>query len=687
MKYISKTTVQKIIVQYTFRFHVLLGIFTIVYFGLIGCSETSNNSTHSPSNLQNDMKQTDLSIMTPSQMTSIDFHTSHLMDMTTDATLHSMQDATPADQSVQDAIVPIFEDAHLAIRDQGVDQGVANLDQTIAPIDQSMTQTDQRLSQIDQGIATRTPHSLVIALDGVRPDALAYAHTPNIDALIAGIWHNGYQGAYAPYAQNLYDASTVSGPNHVAIMTGATASQHEVTGNHNVAAGRYTNFPHYLARLEQMNPALHTAYLFTWGTDGEIPSGADYVKDGNDEENVARVIAMLDGTHTDLNGTDGTQWQRDDQPHALFLFLDDPDHVGHSMGFESSVLDYRNELMNVDEQIGRIMTALVNRPTWEQEDWQIIITSDHGGYHTSHGGMTAPEHTIPFIVSSRTVEQGYLPVDTRNIDVVPSILQHFAMPIPNEFIGVARGHDIQRVSPLAFNRDLVGYYQFEGNLNDSTAGGHHASIGSNSDVDPVLQTEGGKFGGYLSITDAGGGDRNASYITLGNPADYNFGDDDSFTTTLWFRSHGDQGGDPVIIGNKNWSSGANPGWLLLANEGGNNSFGANYAGGGQRLDLEDIDYTDQDWWFLAATFDPNGLAVVFCGDSIGRLRWMALDATQVGSLNSALPLNIGQDGSGSYPHNLDGDIDDLAIWRRTLTFDEIRTLYQQGQGQDLASHL
>jgi hypothetical protein len=61
-KYISKTTVQKITVHYTLIYNVLLGIFTIVCIGLIGCSETSNYSNHSPSNFQSDMKQNDLSV-------------------------------------------------------------------------------------------------------------------------------------------------------------------------------------------------------------------------------------------------------------------------------------------------------------------------------------------------------------------------------------------------------------------------------------------------------------------------------------------------------------------------------------------------------------------------------------------------------------------------------------------------
>ena len=50
-------------------------------------------------------------------------------------------------------------------------------------------------------------------------------------------------------------------------------------------------------------------------------------------------------------------------------------------------------------------------------------------------------------------------------------------------------------------------------------------------------------------------------------------------------------------------------------------------------------------------------------------------ADDLGDLDSPLPWNIGQDGTGAYPFNYDGDIDEMAIWRRPLTLDELRQVY------------
>lgn len=514
--------------------------------------------------------------------------------------------------------------------------------------------------------------SLVIIWDGVRPDALAKATTPYMDSLINGTWHSDYQGAYSPLAQNLYDATTVSGPNHSTIMTGATGVQHGVTGNGDVGGGDFVTYPHYLQLLENSNSDLNTACLFTWGTDALIPSGADFIYDGGDADNIDRAVALLDGTFESEGWTAGTNLD------ALFLFLDDSDHAGHAHGFEMGIQEYNDQMEELDTQIGSILTALKSRPTFDEESWQIVFTSDHGGYHTNHYGNSASEHTIPFLVASRDAQQGRLPLGTSIVDVVPTVLTHHGIAVSSALTGTARGSQV--LSAPSNPAGLLRYYTFDGTFDDVSTANIAAQIGTNSDHDPVLHSSGGKFGGYLSIDDFGGGSDNASYLTLGSGEDIQFDESDSFTVTLWFKSNGIQSGDPLILGNKNWNSGANQGWLLSANEGGGNSFGTNYASTSTtRVDIEDLDYSADEWWFLATVVHPGELAVLYAGDVNG-LRWIAHRYPEPTDLRSNLPLNLGQDGTGSYSHNLAGDVDDLAIWNRALEFEEVQALYASGAG-------
>ena len=193
------------------------------------------------------------------------------------------------------------------------------------------------------------------------------------------------------------------------------------------------------------------------------------------------------------------------------------------------------------------------------------------------------------------------------------------------------------------------------------------------------------FGGYVEISDLGGGSSHSSYLTVGAGDDINFEAGSPLTLTLWFKSGGEQSGDPLIIGNKNWASGGNPGWLLSANEGGDNSFGANFASSSDdRVDIEDIDYSDTGWWFLATVVHPGELAILYAGNS-DEMNWIAYRFPDNMSLEGVVPLNIGQDGTGKYEYNLNGAIDDLAIWNRSLSHEEILMLYSGGAGTEIES--
>jgi len=53
-----------------------------------------------------------------------------------------------------------------------------------------------------------------------------------------------------------------------------------------------------------------------------------------------------------------------------------------------------------------------------------------------------------------------------------------------------------------------------------------------------------------------------------------------------------------------------------------------------------------------------------------------------------LPFCIGQDGTGCYKHQFNGDIDDFALWTRALSHDDVRRIFESGrQGIPLAELL
>ena len=137
----------------------------------------------------------------------------------------------------------------------------------------------------DADVPMRRRKSLVIAIDGMRSDALEFAETPHWDSLVQGTWSPGYRGAYSPVAETLYDAPTMSGPNHVTIMTGKSGAQHGITGNSDLLGGDFETHRHYLRLIEEADSRRNTATFFTWSPDASITSGADLIVDSDDGGN------------------------------------------------------------------------------------------------------------------------------------------------------------------------------------------------------------------------------------------------------------------------------------------------------------------------------------------------------------------------------------------------------------------
>lgn len=217
---------------------------------------------------------------------------------------------------------------------------------------------------------------LIFGLDGVRPDALKAANTPTIDALAAN-------GTYSWDALN--EGTTSSGPGWSNILTGAWQGKHGVEDN-SFSGSMYDKFPSLFKYIENHNSQLYTVSVCEWHpiNNSIIRSEADdVVNTSGPSDTESKVISML----------------KFQNPDALFVHLDSPDGAGHGYGFSSDVPQYISTLEAVDASMGRMLEALEARPNRDKENWLVIVTTDHGGLGTSHGGNSIEEKNIFLIVS------------------------------------------------------------------------------------------------------------------------------------------------------------------------------------------------------------------------------------------------------------------------------------------------
>lgn len=54
-----------------------------------------------------------------------------------------------------------------------------------------------------------------------------------------------------------------------------------------------------------------------------------------------------------------------------------------------------------------LLQAIYSRPSFQSEDWLIIIATDHGGIETWHGGQTLEERST-WIVCNKPIDEKYM---------------------------------------------------------------------------------------------------------------------------------------------------------------------------------------------------------------------------------------------------------------------------------------
>ncbi len=268
------------------------------------------------------------------------------------------------------------------------------------------------------GQAQQAKKVLLIGLDGVRADVLAAADTPNLDGLKAS-------GGYSDQAQTR--PPTVSGPGWSSMLTGVWSDKHLVTGN-NFEGNDYATYPDFLTRLEQLNPEFDTFAVLDWPPLGTEASGGPLISDAIDTK------LNVDGDELGYAEADARSLELaiehivNADPDAAFVYLGNIDVVGHDNGSLSP--EYRASIEAADAQVGRLMHALEQRPTYGDEDWLIIVSTDHGRRDDGgHGGTSTLERTIFYLTSGSAAQMGVIDEQVDIVDIAVTALAHLGVDI------------------------------------------------------------------------------------------------------------------------------------------------------------------------------------------------------------------------------------------------------------------
>lgn len=276
------------------------------------------------------------------------------------------------------------------------------------------------------GSVDAEPRVLFIGIDGMRPDAMLAADTPNIDALLG-------HAAWSPEASTHLSTATDSSAGWTSLVTGVDSDKHGVlnNGSLHLRDPRFETFAQR-ATTAGLDVAL-TAHWAPFAAPIHEPTAASFVRIGGADFVTDELSAVI--TEGDYD--------------AYLIHLDDVDHAGHATGFSPDNPEYIEAIEADDVRIGRLIDAILERATVAAEDWLITVVTDHGGRGTGHGPMDVWNQRIALIVAGTSRSSGVFHETVTQMDVAPTILDHLGIDIDLdwELDGVVRGLGPTEVGP------------------------------------------------------------------------------------------------------------------------------------------------------------------------------------------------------------------------------------------------
>lgn len=279
--------------------------------------------------------------------------------------------------------------------------------------------------------------AIFILLDGIPADVLENTDTPFLDQIAAA---GGYTRAYVGGEKGgKSESPTISAVGYNSLLTGTWANKHNVWGN-SIKAPNY-DYPTIFRLAKDFDPTLKTAIFSTWLDNrtkliGEGLAATDNIKmdfafDGfeldtlrfpHDEER--EYIRNID----ELVVNKTADYIAESSPDLSWVYLEYTDDMGHRYG-DSEQMTAAVKL--ADDQVGRIWKAIQQREHDHNEEWMIVITTDHGRTAENgkgHGGQSERERTTWIVTNQRNLTAAFFN-QPGIVDIMPSICDFMGIEI------------------------------------------------------------------------------------------------------------------------------------------------------------------------------------------------------------------------------------------------------------------
>ncbi|WP_106829632.1 alkaline phosphatase family protein [Parabacteroides pacaensis] len=282
--------------------------------------------------------------------------------------------------------------------------------------------------------------AVFIIADGIPADVIERIQTPTLDEIAK---KGGYTRAYVGgEAGGITETPTISAVCYNNLLTATWVNKHNVWGN-GIEAPNY-NYWSIFRIAENQKKDVKTAIFSSWED-----NRTKLVGEGKPEAGNIKIDYVLDGLELDkkaypdekhsLNifkidekiSSAAAECIKTNAPDMMWVYLWFMDCAGHEFG-DSPFFDKYTAL--TDKQIARIWEAIKYREANFDEEWMIVVTTDHGRTASNgkgHGGQSERERTT-WIYTNVQPNTYFKQQQPGIIDIAPSVCRYMNFSIPQE---------------------------------------------------------------------------------------------------------------------------------------------------------------------------------------------------------------------------------------------------------------
>lgn len=255
---------------------------------------------------------------------------------------------------------------------------------------------------------------ILVVIDGLRPDGMVQAKTPNLDWLME-------RGAYSLKAQSVVPSITL--PTHLSMFYGVPPEVHGVMGNF------YIYNPDLESGIvERVHQAGYSsAAFYTW------EHLRDVWRPGSIKHAHFLNIYSSNTRDFDLETSQAAvSYLKKESSEFVFVYLGMLDELAHKVGWMSPA--YLEAIQSADRALGVLLEGL--REAGLIDNTAILVQSDHGGHDHAHGTDMSEDVTIPWILSGPGVRRAVrLESPVSLLDTAPTIMHLLGLSMGNTWAG------------------------------------------------------------------------------------------------------------------------------------------------------------------------------------------------------------------------------------------------------------